>query len=387
MADEDSPPPSPDKASIAFASRNRSMSVATFLAHTPLPHASEEDPLCIVGFGHPLLDISSNVDKSFLKKYSVELGSCNLAEPNQLAIFEELSQRRDVEFVPGGACMNTVRVARWLLNRDICWFVGCLGDDEFGCILERALHRAGVKSVFQRHEVKPTGTCACLIVDRERSLLANLGAALELSMEHMAEEAVKAAMDSAGIFYLEGFFMNVVSSPTSSVTIGEHCVENNKVFAFNLSAPYLCLFFKDKLSAILPYVDILVGSIIDFEAYGESQGWDEKDMRTVVERVCALPKKNALRRRIVVMTNGAESTLVAVSGKPTREYQPLKIPEESIVDTNGAGDAFVGGFLSQIAKGRTLDQAIEIGHAAAATIIQHNGCTVPDTRPDILRDA
>merc|ERR1719197_606474 len=112
-------------------------------------------------------------------------------------------------------------------------------------------------------------------------------------MEHMAEEAVKAAMDSAGIFYLEGFFMNVVSSPTSSVTIGEHCVENNKVFAFNLSAPYLCLFFKDKLSAILPYVDILVGSIIDFEAYGESQRWDEKDMRTVVERVCALPKKNA----------------------------------------------------------------------------------------------
>lgn len=30
------------------------------------------------------------------------------------------------------------------------------------------------------------------------------------------------------------------------------------------------------------------------------------------------------------------------------EYPVPKVPEELIVDTNGAGDAFVGGFLSQL---------------------------------------
>lgn len=353
-----------------------------------LPHATAQEPSQLVGFGHPLLDISSQVDLAFLERYAVELGSCNLAQENQLSIFEELSQRRDVEFVPGGACMNSVRVARWLLQRDLCTFVGCLGDDEFGCILERALHRAGVKSFFQRHEERPTGTCACLIVDRERSLLANIGAAVELNMAHMNHPDVAGAMDSASIFYLEGFFMNVTSAPTSSVAVGKHCETHNKVLAFNLSAPYLCQFFKDKIDAVMPYVDILFGSTIDFAAFAEAQGWGGAvEPRDIVHRAARLPKRNTRRPRLVIMTNGSESTLVGSSDSEVTEYAPLRVKPEDIVDTNGAGDAFVGGFLSQVCKGRTVAEGIHIGHAAASIIIQQNGCTTPEALPQVLADA
>lgn len=283
--------------------------------------------------------------------------------------------------------MNSIRVARWILQRDLCTFVGCLGDDEFGCILERALHLAGVRSIFQRHEEKPTGTCACLIVEHERSLLANLGAALELNMDHMSSPQVSAAIDAAGAFYLEGFFMNVVSSPHSSVHLGEHCAATNKLFCFNLSAPYLCQFFKDKLAAILPYVDVLFGSFIDFQAFGEVNGWDTTDMHNVLQKAVAVPKKNGKRRRTVIMTNGSESTVVATGSGPVREFKPLRVREEDIVDTNGAGDAFVGGFLSQIVKGRSIEHAISIGHAAASVIIQQNGCTTPEKIPAVLAGA
>ena len=35
-----------------------------------------------------------------------------------------------------------------------------------------------------------------------------------------------------------------------------------------------------------------------------------------------------------------------------------KLSPENIIDTNGAGDSFAGGFLSQLMKGKSLDKYI-----------------------------
>ena len=53
------------------------------------------------------------------------------------------------------------------------------------------------------------------------------------------------------------------------------------------------------------------------------------------------------------------------------------MPVENIVDTNGAGDAFAGGFLSQFVKGKNLDDCMKAGHWAASIIIQKRGCEIP----------
>ena len=43
-------------------------------------------------------------------------------------------------------------------------------------------------------------------------------------------------------------------------------------------------------------------------------------------------------------------------GLQVETYPVIKVPKEKLVDTNGAGDAFVGGFLSQIVLGKDLAQ-------------------------------
>ncbi len=55
-----------------------------------------------------------------------------------------------------------------------------------------------------------------------------------------------------------------------------------------------------------------------------------------------------------------------------------KIDNEKIVDTNGAGDAFVGGFISQYAKGESLEKCIDCGTWASSVVIQQSGCTFPE---------
>ena len=81
---------------------------------------------------------------------------------------------------------------------------------------------------------------------------------------------------------------------------------------------------------------------------------------------------------MVVITQGAEETIVAVgssSGEPSVEVKKVdKMPADQIVDTNGAGDAFAGGYLGGIAQGKSLDDAIELGHWLASLSIKLMGC-------------
>ena len=50
---------------------------------------------------------------------------------------------------------------------------------------------------------------------------------------------------------------------------------------------------------------------------------------------------------------------------------------EKLVDTNGAGDAFVGGFFAAYMQNKDIPDCVLAGHWAARVIIQHNGCTFP----------
>jgi adenosine kinase len=77
---------------------------------------------------------------------------------------------------------------------------------------------------------------------------------------------------------------------------------------------------------------------------------------------------------LVIITQGADSTLVASSSPSTsssnlktsdenpKTYPVPKLSSDKIVDTNGAGDMFAGGFLGALASGKDLDECIEIGH-------------------------
>lgn len=73
----------------------------------------------------------------------------------------------------------------------------------------------------------------------------------------------------------------------------------------------------------------------------------------------------------MIITNGSESTVVVTSDaadKP-KVYAVNPLKEDQIVDTNGAGDAFAGGFIGAIVSGKTLDEAVEVGHRLGAMCV------------------
>jgi adenosine kinase len=46
------------------------------------------------------------------------------------------------------------------------------------------------------------------------------------------------------------------------------------------------------------------------------------------------------------------------------------LQDKQIVDTNGAGDAFAGGFLGALVSGKSIDEAVLAGHKLGAMCVQ-----------------
>lgn len=138
----------------------------------------------------------------------------------------------------------------------------------------------------------------------------------------------------------QGFFLTV--SPESIQTMAKHAYENNKIFMMNLSAPFLCEFFQKPMLAAFPYVDILFGNETEADAFAKANNFNTTDRKQIALKISEMEKINDKRKRIVVITQGAEAVLLVKDGAVT-EYPVVKLPEEKVVDTNAAGDAFVGG--------------------------------------------
>lgn len=332
----------------------------------------------LMGMGNPLLDISAEVPQDVLDRYEVSLNNAILAEEKHQPLYKELVDNFTVDYIAGGATQNSIRVAQWMLggeNAGATAYMGCIGNDDFGKQLEASAGKDGVRTHYMKDESTATGTCAVLVKDSERSLVANLAAANNFNVSHLDTEEARQIVEAAKFYYIAGFFLTV--STDSIDRVGQHAAAEGKTLLMNLSAPFLVEFFKDQMEAALPYCDYVFGNESEAEKLGEVRGWGS-DLPTIARKLSMLPKASGMRPRIVVFTQGAEATIVARQGEVlTFAVDPL--PAELLVDTNGAGDAFVGGFLSQLVQGKDLGECVRAGHWSSRVIIQRSGCSFPDS--------
>ncbi|XP_078386916.1 adenosine kinase-like isoform X3 [Cetorhinus maximus] len=347
----------------------------------------------LFGMGNPLLDICAVVDKDFLDKYGLKTNDQILADEKHKELFDELIKKFKVEYHAGGSTQNSVKVAQWMIQQPhkVSTFFGCIGKDKFGEILKKKAEEAHVDAHYYEQIEQPTGTCAaCITGDnrlpacsvslwRTRSLVANLAAANCYKKEkHLDQKENWQLVEKAKVYYIAGFFITV--SAESILKVANHVSENNKILGLNLSAPFISQFFKEDLMKIIPYVDILFGNETEAATFAREQGFETEDIKEIAKKARGLPKVNEKRQRIIVFTQGKEDTIVATADNVTA-FPVLDIKQDEIVDTNGAGDAFVGGFLSQLVYDQPLEKCIQAGHYAANVIIRRSGCTFPEA-PD-----
>lgn len=328
--------------------------------------------ISVLGMGNPLLDISNTVSDEFFNKYGLKPDNAILAEEKHLPIYEEMSNMDGTEYIAGGSTLNTIRVAQWMSqSTGFSGYMGCIGrSDKFGKLLLECASNDGVQCNFDYSDKNDTGLCAVTINnDKERSLTTNLLAANDFSVKHMSLETSKQQLSEASVVYTAGFFITV--SPESMEIAGKHCLENNKWFGINFSADFIVSIFKDPFNKIFEYANLVFtneGEAVAFAKANEIKYNDMTDLCNLISKRKCVRKEG----RTVVITQGSKSVLVSTNGECV-EYKVTPLPKDKIVDLNGAGDAFVGGFISQLANNKTIGQCVAAGNYAASYIIQTSG--------------
>ena len=253
----------------------------------------------LLGMGNPLLDISATVKPELLSKHNLKANDAILTEEEN--IFQDLAEYK-VDYIAGGATQNSIRVAQWVLAKpNVTSYMGCVGSDDTCKILEERAREAGVNVKYQVCD-KPTGRCAVLITDQNRSLVTKLDAANCFTISHIEEEVNWAVVQAAKVVYSAGFFLTV--SADSMLKVAKHCAQNNKTYCLNLSAPFLCQFFKDQMSSVLPFTDVVFGNETEAAASSEVHNLNTTDISEIAMKIAMLPKENGSKSRLVVITQG-----------------------------------------------------------------------------------
>jgi len=350
----------------------------------------------LFAMGNPLLDMQVTQGEPLLDKYGLKPNDAVLANEEQLAIYDELVKNWKVTYVAGGAAQNAARAAAYVLPEKSVVYTGCVGDDELADQLRTANAKEGVESAYQVAKGQRTGACAVVITGHHRSLCTTLQAAESFSPSHLSSPEIAPLIQEAKYFYVGGFFLT--HGVESALELAKHASNAGKVFTLNLSAPFIAQFFKAQLQQVLPYVDILFGNESEAAAYAEANGLPTTSVPDIAKALAALPKSNASRPRLVVITQGADSTIVASSEPgdsktlpnltpedPNPKVYPVqKLASEKIIDTNGAGDMFAGGFLGAYIAGKSLNESVEAGHALGAMCVQQVGPTLPFPKVNVL---
>ncbi|KAJ9638572.1 adenosine kinase [Knufia peltigerae] len=328
---------------------------------------------------NPLLDIQGQGDEAMLQQYGLKLDDTLLVEPHQMGLYDDLIKNHNAKLIPGGAAQNTARGAQYMLPPNSVFYIGCVGDDEYAKILREKCAEQGLHVEYMVDTSTPTGKCGVVITGHHRTMCTHLAAANNYKLEHLQQPRIWSMVESTDVYYVGGYHLTVC--PPAAMAVAKHAAANNKTFMLSLSAGFIPQFFKDQLAELMPYTDYVFGNENEAKTWAESQGKSGISMAECAKLMAETPKVNTQRPRIVIVTQGTDPTIVAIKGQDkeaeVKEYPVPVIEKELINDTNGAGDAFAGGFCAGVVEGDSLETCIKKGQWLARLGLQELGPSYP----------
>jgi sugar/nucleoside kinase (ribokinase family) len=278
------------------------------------------------------------------------------APPPHLIVVGDLLADVVVEgrtLVRGGDVHGTVRVrpagsganaAVWAAGRGArVRLFGRIGDDLIGRLLYDALVERGVEPELIVDPASRTGAMLVVREAGERSMVADRGANARLSPSDLPEVL------AAGAVLVSGYLLFHPGSEAAALAALERA-EARFIAVEAASWPLLEEYGAERFLAATKRATVLLANEREAEVLTGAQG----------ERAL---EELAGRNEIAVMKQGSRGAVAMAGG----ERVSASAPQVAEADPTGAGDAFDGVLLAELADGRDLGPALNEACAAGAT--------------------
>lgn len=279
---------------------------------------------------------SSNIDHT----YRVD----NLPKPGMTI------QASEHEIATGGKGANQA-IAAAHFGANVC-FVGAVGNDEEGSHLIETLKSNNVDvTAVARHKGIRSGNATIFVSNKGENIIVVYGGA----NMHVSVGSVGSSIGSDDIF-------------VSQLEINLDAVEELLILAARKGA-YTILNpspVKNLSKKTYSHVDLLVANEVEANLLGEIEVCDPLSAKRCSEAIISKYNISA-----AIVTLGAQGSILT-----TRE-QTIHFPsyKVDVIDTQGAGDAFVGSLAATLSRTTDLVQSVSFANRVAALSVTKDGST------------
>ncbi len=300
----------------------------------------------VLGIGNALVDILTMVeDELILEQLRLPKGSMQLVSGTTCTMIAQTTAGMKQSKASGGSAANTIHgLARLGVETA---FIGHVGTDETGQFFHADMQEAGIKPLLAKSDT-PTGIANGMITsDGERTFATYLGAAVELSENHLDASLFK----GYDYLYVEGYLVQNEQLLIKALELAQK--EGLKIVldlaSYNVVEANLAL-----LGRILEqFVDIVFANEEEAKAF---TGKSPEESVDILGRLC----------EVAVVKTGAKGSLIR-QGENLVKVEAIKV---EVKDTTGAGDLFAAGFLHGWINGWGLEKSGKSGSVLAGNVVE-----------------
>lgn len=307
----------------------------------------------ILGIGNAMVDVISDVNDEFLRKYGLTKGAMTLIDAERAeSLYSAVGTCVEVS---GGSVANTMAALAAAGAKSA--YIGKIKDDQLGKVFKREMEKAGVAfDVLAADSGPATGRCLVFVTkDGQRTMQTYLGAAATLAPEDVDEEAVRGAR----FVYLEGYLFDPPPAKAAFYEAAEIAHKAGRKVAMSLSDSFCVDRHRaDFCDFVEKHVDVLFANEDEVLSLTESTVFEE-----AVDRLRG-------QCEICAVTLGAKGSVILAGD---RRVEIGARPVERVVDTTGAGDLYASGFLYGLSRGKEPAACGELGSRMAAEVIGQFG--------------
>lgn len=224
-------------------------------------------------------------------------------------------------------------------------FLTKVGNDHYGITYRQNLIKNGLhQRLILRDKNLPSGMAVIELTPKgENRIIASLGA--------------NRALTEADLKKLDPFwkdikvFVTQLEIPLSTVKMGLTLAKEHGALTLLNPSPPVAL-----PSTILSLTDFLVPNEVEAQILTGIKWRNDKDIRSIAQRLIEMGPKN------VIITLGPKGLFFKNQG----EELWMKAFQVKVVDTTGAGDAFLGAFACALSEDRPIREALRFANGAGA---------------------
>jgi len=273
-----------------------------------------------------------------------------IPEKARLQLFDHM------ELHTGGCAVNSgIAMSKLGLKVGV---IGKVGNDGFGDFLINELQKHGVDTsgVARDEKASTSFTFIMIASDGERRFLHTLGANATFCLDDINMDIVK----SARIVHVAGTFLMPTFDGEQTAELLKRAKEAGVITSLDTAYNDRLEDWLGTIEPCFPHIDYFLPSIEE------------------AERISGLEKPADMARffrdkgcKNVAIKLGREGSYVLTDDE---EFH-APIYKVETIDSSGAGDCFVAGFLTGVIKGWSAKESALFGNAVAAQCVQAIGCT------------